>query len=501
MPILYVSPGSNQLQPPQKNLWNGAIRGYNIGYKIHGSSDAFIHMSLEVPDDYTEELIYQLTELNMYTQYDIVVQAYNAKGLGPMSQAVLAMTSEDVPNSPPEDVRCSSLSSRSIYVLWESPNPETINGILRGYKIQYKPVDEWYDAMIQSKILETNKVTITDLNVNTNYSIQILAFTKMGDGVKSTPIYCKTHEGVPEPPEFIKVLPSSSDSVVVAWKPPHKSNGALVKYNIYYKPIKNGEEGNIDTQKTEELQQDASIRTSNANNQFVELKGLEKNKKYAFWVTATSAIGESEGSSVVAQTVADSIVAAKTASFDSIIKPPWQQDILLPCLAVGVPEPNRKWTIGDYPLKENARLKIKSDGSVIINKVSSGDSGNYTCAVYNEHGRDEVSYLVAVQVPPSAPIMDVISKSRTSIKLQWRNGLTGGESIRGYLLHYKKDNDIWNTVEIKAGQAMFTLENLICGATYQLYMEAFNSIGTGLPCDIITIVTDGAGRKIKKQKF
>uniref|UniRef100_T1JP64 Down syndrome cell adhesion molecule n=1 Tax=Strigamia maritima TaxID=126957 RepID=T1JP64_STRMM len=30
-------------KPPQKNLWNGAIRGYNIGYKIHGSSDAFIH--------------------------------------------------------------------------------------------------------------------------------------------------------------------------------------------------------------------------------------------------------------------------------------------------------------------------------------------------------------------------------------------------------------------------------------------------------------------------
>uniref|UniRef100_T1J6S4 Down syndrome cell adhesion molecule-like protein Dscam2 n=1 Tax=Strigamia maritima TaxID=126957 RepID=T1J6S4_STRMM len=470
-------------KPPMKSLWNGAIRGYNIGYKIHESSDAFTYMSLEVPDDYTEELIYQLTDLHMFTQYDIIVQAYNAKGIGPASDTLLAMTSEDVPSSPPQDVRCSSLSSKSIYVLWDSPAPETLNGILRGYKVLYKPTDEWY---------ETSKVTITNLEVNTNYSIQILAFTKMGDGAKSLPTFCKTHEDVPEPPVSIKVLPSSSDSVVVAWKPPQKSNGALVKYNIYYKSIENGDQINVETQNTEELQRDASVQQANANNQFVELKGLKKNKKYVFWVTATSAIGESSGSSVVAQTVADSIVAAKTASFDTIIKTPWQEDIVLPCLAVGVPTPNRKWTIGDYQLKESSRLNIKSDGAVVINKVNSEDSGNYTCAVYNEHGRDEVSYLVAVLVPPSAPIVDVISKSRTSVKIQWRRGLTGGESIRGYLLHFKRDNDIWNIVEIRADQALYTLDNLVCGSTYQLYMEAFNNIGTGAPCDTITITTDGA---------
>uniref|UniRef100_T1J6R6 Fibronectin type-III domain-containing protein n=1 Tax=Strigamia maritima TaxID=126957 RepID=T1J6R6_STRMM len=239
-------------------------------------------MSLEVPDDYTEELIYQLTDLHMYTQYDIIVQAYNSKGIGPASDTLLAMTSEDVPSSPPQDVRCSSLSSKSIYVLWDSPAPETLNGILRGYKVLYKPTDEWYDAMIQSKILETSKVTITNLEVNTNYSIQILAFTKMGDGAKSLPTFCKTHEDVPEPPVSIKVLPSSSDSVVVAWKPPQKSNGALVKYNIYYKSIENGDQINVETQNTEELQRDASVQQANANNQFVELKGLKKNKKYAF---------------------------------------------------------------------------------------------------------------------------------------------------------------------------------------------------------------------------
>uniref|UniRef100_T1IV47 Down syndrome cell adhesion molecule-like protein Dscam2 n=1 Tax=Strigamia maritima TaxID=126957 RepID=T1IV47_STRMM len=479
-------------KPPVKHLWNGAIRGYNVGYKIHDSLDAYTLTSLEVPEDYTEELIYQLTNLLMYTQYDIIVQAYNSKGKGPISEVVLAMTSEDVPSSAPTDVRCSSLSSKSIYVLWEPPAAETINGILRGYKVMYKPSEEWYDAMIQSKIVDSSKVTINNLEVNTNYSIQILAFTKVGDGVKSIATFCKTHEDVPEPPDAIKVLPSSSDSVIVAWKPPHKSNGALTKYNVYYKPIEDSQKIDIHTQQTEELQRDAVIQSSAINSQSIVIKGLKKNKKYAFWVTANSAIGESPGSSIVAQTVADNIVPAKAASFDTVIKMPWQENIVLPCTAVGVPSPNRKWTIGEHLLKENNRIKIATDGSVVINKAASEDSGNYTCAVYNEHGRDQVTYLVAVEVPPSAPIVDIVSKTRSSIKLQWKAGTTGEKSIRGYLLHYKEVHGVWSTKEIRPEQVLYTLDDLMCGATYQLYMEAFNNIGTGTPSDTVTIMTEGS---------
>uniref|UniRef100_T1IV66 Down syndrome cell adhesion molecule n=1 Tax=Strigamia maritima TaxID=126957 RepID=T1IV66_STRMM len=475
-------------KPPKKHLWNGAIRGYNVGYKIHNSTDQFTLTNLEVPDDYTEELIYQLTDLHMYTQYDVIVQAYNGKGNGPRSDVVLAMTSEDLPSNAPAELRCSALSSKSIYVLWDPPAQDSINGILRGYKVVYKPTEEWYDAMIQSKIIDTNKLTIKNLNVNTNYSIQVLAFTKVGDGVKSSPVFCKTHEDVPEPPEAIKVLPSSSDSVVVAWKPPHRSNGALTKYNVYYKPIEDNGKVDIQTQNTQELQRDATVHSSTINSQSFEIKGLKKNKKYAFWVTATSSIGESSGSTIVAQTYSSS----QSRIFDTIIKTAWQEDVVLPCTAVGVPSPNRKWTIGENLLKESNRLKFTSDGSVVITKIDSEDSGNYTCAVYNEHGRDHVTYLIAVQVPPSAPIVDIVSKTRSSIKLQWKRGVTGEATIRGYLLHYREINAIWSTKEVRAEQVLYTLDNLICGATYQLYMEAFNNIGRGTPSDTITVITEGS---------
>lgn len=47
--------------------------------------------------------------------------------------------------------------------------------------------------------METRKTTalttvITGLRKFTNYSLQVLAFTKVGDGIHTPPIYCQTDE-------------------------------------------------------------------------------------------------------------------------------------------------------------------------------------------------------------------------------------------------------------------------------------------------------------------
>lgn len=36
------------------------------------------------------------------------------------------------------------------------------------------------------------------------------------------------------------------------------------------------------------------------------------------------------------------------------------------------------------------------------------------------------------------------------------------------------------------------LRSLLCGNRYQLYMTAYNRIGTGLPCDIVHTATRGS---------
>lgn len=57
--------------------------------------------------------------------------------------------------------------------------------------------------------IETRKTTalttvITGLRKFTNYSLQVLAFTKIGDGVLTTPSYCQTEEDGKRQTDYVK---------------------------------------------------------------------------------------------------------------------------------------------------------------------------------------------------------------------------------------------------------------------------------------------------------
>lgn len=41
--------------------------------------------------------------------------------------------------------------------------------------------------------------------------------------------------------------------------------------------------------------------------------------------------------------------------------------------------------------------QIHKDGSLVIHDIQHSDRGNYTCAVENTHGKDEISYAVNVR--------------------------------------------------------------------------------------------------------
>lgn len=79
-----------------------------------------------------------------YTQYTIVVQAFNKLGAGPMSDEIKQYTSEGVPEQPPHDTTCTTLTSQTIRISWVSPPLNTANGVIKGYKVIYGPSDSWF---------------------------------------------------------------------------------------------------------------------------------------------------------------------------------------------------------------------------------------------------------------------------------------------------------------------------------------------------------------------
>ena len=153
-------------RPPERDLWNGELLGYTIGFfKIitdssggagsggiggsasTGASGGSVSpplLNVEPLYNYTRVGIpgggegisdFRLVGLEKYTQYSVTVQAFNIKGDGPSSEPIITHTLEDVPSAPPQNINCIALSAQNIQVNWLALPRENAHGIIQGYKL------------------------------------------------------------------------------------------------------------------------------------------------------------------------------------------------------------------------------------------------------------------------------------------------------------------------------------------------------------------------------
>lgn len=158
-----------------------------------------------------------------------------------------------------------------------------------------------------------------------------------------------------------------------------------------------------------------------------------------------------------------------------------------------MPLPNPIWRINDQPLEVGGRRVITPNATLVIKDIQNVDEANYSCSVENQHGKDEIHYSLKVLVPPEAPSLTVVDAFTDSLHLRWSDQKNGGSPILGYVINYKRDHGDWEELQISARTDEYMLRNLWCGTRYSLYITAFNRIGTGLPCDIVTAHTKGTG--------
>lgn len=155
-----------------------------------------------------------------------------------------------------------------------------------------------------------------------------------------------------------------------------------------------------------------------------EASGLETNKPYEFWVTASTNIGEGQQSKSIIAIPSDK-VPAKVASFDDTFVATFKEDAKLPCLAVGSPTPNITWKVCDsillnlYPshtsifnhcrtiaftfaqvkgadFMPNERIRILAQGTLFIKEVIRQDAGDYECIAENSIAKDSITHKLTV---------------------------------------------------------------------------------------------------------
>ncbi|EFX86768.1 hypothetical protein DAPPUDRAFT_127336 [Daphnia pulex] len=305
--------------------------------------------------------------------------------------------------------------------------------------------------------------------------MQVLAFTAGGDGVKSVPVSCHTEQDVPGSPSAVKALLMTPDSILVSWKAPELPNGIVNQYTVY---IQEGSE-------------DARSQKVSPSQLNYEASGLKKKERYNFWVTASTNVGEGEASKTV--TIAPGTrVPAKIASFDNTFSVSYREDVKLPCQAVGAPLPEIQWKIKGTPYAASERVRLLPEGSLLVREVTRDDAGEYTCTVENMYGQDTVTHQLQVQAPPYPPHLSLASTTTTSITIKVKPRKEEETPIHGYTVHYKPEFGDWETTQIGNSLQDYTIENLWCGTRYQLYVRAYNGIGTGEGSDVINTRTKGS---------
>ena len=108
-----------------------------------------------------------------------------------------------MPEAPPTDIRVKAQNSTSVAVWWRPPNPQKINGINQGYKLQawiggdFSEENEYKSITVEPNVfnpLAEQSAVINGLKKYTKYNITVLCFTNPGDGERSVAVEVRTSE-------------------------------------------------------------------------------------------------------------------------------------------------------------------------------------------------------------------------------------------------------------------------------------------------------------------
>ena len=174
-------------KPPLKEHWNGKLLGYYLGFKKENNDKPYIFEAVEYIKEQSEMTI---SNLEMFTEYGIVVQAFNKIGQGTLSDVVTEFTSVGVTTTPPEDVTTpaferpafppkviiTSHTTESIS-LKVTPNVDEVAPI-HGYVVHYKPEFSDDDGTKEEIGFNGEEYTIHRLKCGIRYRLYAVAYNK-----------------------------------------------------------------------------------------------------------------------------------------------------------------------------------------------------------------------------------------------------------------------------------------------------------------------------------
>lgn len=183
-----------------------------------------------------------------------------------------------MPSFGPMNVEANATSSTTIVVKWGDVPKEHQNGQIEGFKVYYA-ADSNSPNYKQIPSNSTFTTTLTELRKYVVYRIQVLAYTRLGDGEPSQPaVTVRTHDDVPGAPSNVSFPDVSFTYVRIIWDIPEEPNGEILAYRVTY---------HLDKENTNS-KFSKEFRPSDRTYRFTN---MEQEKYYMFSVTAQTRLG------------------------------------------------------------------------------------------------------------------------------------------------------------------------------------------------------------------
>ncbi|XP_033737521.1 receptor-type tyrosine-protein phosphatase S-like isoform X12 [Pecten maximus] len=225
--------------PPEKP--NGIIKGYKIFYTLDPDLPIILWKRHDVNSN---DRAATIENLMPNVTYHMCILAYSSKGEGPVSNLIQVMTrqgartncsrktcfSEFVVPLQPKNLHAVAMSPNVIEVTWDPP--ENHQSVI-SYKLYFNDSYRRQSAHITIDP-PVSRFRLTDLTPNTIYHIQVSAMSEKGEGAHTPTVQVQTRQFEPHvlpPPENIKLIRSSPDTILVTWDEPKLP---VAGYRVYY---------------------------------------------------------------------------------------------------------------------------------------------------------------------------------------------------------------------------------------------------------------------------
>ncbi|CAG4953628.1 unnamed protein product [Colias eurytheme] len=489
---------------PAQDSWNGELLGYVVSWRelreaAGGSTGGGVGEGADAGSAVARgwssaELV--LGGLRQFRRYALAVRAFNRAGSGPPSPTLYTTTADGVPEDAPSQVSCEAVSARSLRVRWAPPHAAHAP---LGYDVLYAPMyfsQSWSGAVrSQTARAAGGEALLQGLRAAANYSVSVRARSDRGPGPPSAPVYCLTREDVPGAPELVRALPSSAQSVRVAWLAPTERAGRLTHYTLYTREL--GKVGGEWSQRVE-ASGPAGEGWEGEEELSHDVRGLRERAVYEFWVRASTGAGAGPPSRAVTAAPTP-LGVARISSLGRVVRAPLGARVRLPCAALGAAPLLRRWA----PLPP--AHSVSDAGDLIIHKLDEKWSRNYTCSVRNSGGGDVAQFSVQALRPPATPSPRLARAAHHRLHLAWDPPHAGGAPLLGYTVWWwegweGREAGAARALRVPAGEAGTALYGLACGAPYSAALSAHNAVGASPPSSPLKLRTRGDKAKAPSGK-